>query len=580
MQENELKEQARIKKALLHLNDLVKLLQSKDLDYVDKYLSDKGWKFNNTYMDILNKGESLAIKRVEWCFDKDLFDNNLASGWFSLYIYPTYDNAISYFIVDESHINTLKSEITTAGYKRVSPTIVVERGIESVYRNNIYEVSFSKKVKDYDEKGADIQYGIFIYNFKQVEERQERERQYQSAITRAEEAVALNNFEAAKKAYNEALLLKPENEAILRDDIADVDISILCEEAESLFKGRQYDMAKSKYTEALYISPNHRISAINEKIKYIVDLQQFLQERRDKEFDYHSIETSDYFSISSSILDIIKGVLQESKVNVSSTTLTITSRIDTMGKTTSEYNISDNNVLLINLAKNIINNIQLKPCYKYDYAINAIAEFSYTIENNHAIITVKRKRDGISSDSPDYELFRSEINKTLGNDAPFANYIFDMNKTLINGQQYDKNSLVKVKTYDGGANALLSLLIPGLGDHRVSHGERKGIGIAISTYGLIGAGVGLKLYSNSEYEKYHKATIQSEMDIHYRKANYANLAFYGSIIVAGVIWLSDIIWVAVKGTKNTKHKAYRRSYLGAYYNPNYKEMGLSYSYKF
>ena len=155
-----------------------------------------------------------------------------------------------------------------------------------------------------------------------------------------------------------------------------------------------------------------------------------------------------------------------------------------------------------------------------------------------------------------------------------------MNKTLINGQQYDKNSLVKVKTYDGGANALLSLLIPGLGDHRVSHGERKGIGIAISTYGLIGAGVGLKLYSNSEYEKYHKATIQSEMDIHYRKANYANLAFYGSIIVAGVIWLSDIIWVAVKGTKNTKHKAYRRSYLGAYYNPNYKEMGLSYSYKF
>ena len=97
LQENELKEQARIKKALLHLNDLVKLLQSKDLDYVDKYLSDKGWKFNNTYMDILNKGESLAIKRVEWCFDKDLFDNNLASGWFSLYIYPTYDNAISYF---------------------------------------------------------------------------------------------------------------------------------------------------------------------------------------------------------------------------------------------------------------------------------------------------------------------------------------------------------------------------------------------------------------------------------------------------------------------------------------------------
>ena len=168
----------------------------------------------------------------------------------------------------------------------------------------------------------------------------------------------------------------------------------------------------------------------------------------------------------------------------------------------------------------------------------------------------------------------------MGSNAPYGKYTFDINKTTINGQSYNDNKIIKASTH-GAENALLSLLVPGLGDHRVSYGKRKGIGVALSTYALIGGGIGLKVYSNREYKKYHAATTQDAMDNHYRNANYSNQAFYGCLVAGGIIWLSDIIWVMVKGAQNTKAmKAYRQSHLSAYYDPNTQAACLYYTLNF
>ena len=140
----------------------------------------------------------------------------------------------------------------------------------------------------------------------------------------------------------------------------------------------------------------------------------------------------------------------------------------------------------------------------------------------------------------------------------------------------------EVLTYKGSAgpeNALFSLLVPGLGDHRVTFGKKKGIGIALATYGLIGTGVGLKLYSNSEYKKYHAATEQSAMDKHYDSANNANKYCYVFIGAGAAVWIYDIIWVAVKGAKNKKEQnAWKQSHVGLYYNPEWKATGLTLTY--
>jgi hypothetical protein len=120
-----------------------------------------------------------------------------------------------------------------------------------------------------------------------------------------------------------------------------------------------------------------------------------------------------------------------------------------------------------------------------------------------------------------------------------------------------------------------------LGDHRVSYGKKNGVGVALSTYALIGGGIGLKMYSNSEYKKYHAATEQDAMDKHYQAANYSNQAFYGCMIAGGIVWISDIIWVWSTGATNANAaKAYRNSHLGAFYQPDLNATGLSYTINF
>ena len=160
-----------------------------------------------------------------------------------------------------------------------------------------------------------------------------------------------------------------------------------------------------------------------------------------------------------------------------------------------------------------------------------------------------------------------------------GNYVLNLNQVTINGKStYNNSNVAKYSNTGGASNAFLSLLVPGLGDHRVSYGKKSGVGTALWTYGLIGAGVGLKFYSNSEYKKYHAATEQTAMDKHYEAANYSNQAFYGCVIAGGIIWISDIIWVWSTGAKNTK--AYKNSHLSAFYQPNLNATGLSYTINF
>ena len=137
------------------------------------------------------------------------------------------------------------------------------------------------------------------------------------------------------------------------------------------------------------------------------------------------------------------------------------------------------------------------------------------------------------------------------------------------------------KKIHGPSNAFLSILVPGLGVHKVTGKEKNGVGRAVAVYGIVGASIGCKLWSNSEYKKYHDATEQSVMDKHYNMANGLNKAFYIGMTIGATIWLYDIIWVAAKGAKNRKEqKPWQQGNLGFYYNPKLNVSGLSYTINF
>jgi hypothetical protein len=163
-----------------------------------------------------------------------------------------------------------------------------------------------------------------------------------------------------------------------------------------------------------------------------------------------------------------------------------------------------------------------------------------------------------------------------------GNYTLNINKLTINGKTTFDNSTV-LKYHDTGtaSNAFLSLLVPGLGDRRVTYGKKSGLAKGILTYSFIGAGIGCKLYSNSEYKKYHAATEQSEMDKRYKNANTFNQAFYVCAGTGAIIWIWDILWVRKQGARNSKaHKAYKQSHFGFYYHPELNANGLTYTMNF
>lgn len=142
---------------------------------------------------------------------------------------------------------------------------------------------------------------------------------------------------------------------------------------------------------------------------------------------------------------------------------------------------------------------------------------------------------------------------------------------------FDIKKSVSVEKKSGPENVFLSLLVPGLGDWNVSKGQISGVKTMLWTYGLIASGVGLKLYSNAEYSKYHAATEQVAMDNHYQAANSSNKIFYACVGTAALIWIYDIYWVWNKGKQN---KANIQPNLGLYYEPNLNLAGLSYTINF
>ncbi|MDR0682995.1 MAG: hypothetical protein LBG15_14275 [Dysgonamonadaceae bacterium] len=589
-----LEEEARIRKAQLKLNDLLQLLQSKDVDYVDGYLSKRGWKLHSTnvkgttaYDEEITRDYNMA----QWLFDKE---------WFYFYQYQTYDNAIAYTISDEAQLEGLKLELTNGNYQKASPTEVIQQGLESVYRNDVYEVNFKKQLKS---SGGTSNYTFFIYNYKEIEEQKaeaerlareavEKENKYRDALQRAETAYKASQYTIAIQAYKDAIALKPENAELLYNKITDVNISIHCQNAENYFNNRQYAKAKEEYGKALSLKPDS--NTVKGKIKEIDAFMLFLKERTYKQYDYTKIDISDYNAKNSYITEEMRKSLLANREILPKTNANIVFEIDTLGITVSEFSSSIQNNSLNTMLERINKSIKLNSCFINGYPVNAKAGFNYTVEHNHAIITVEKKARNIEvallndmhfvseivSNSRYFDIYKKNIIKEL-EPAPFGKYTFDMNKTIINEQEYSNYRLVKMKGTGGPSNALYSLLIPGLGDHRVTYGQKSGIKTTLLTYGFIGIGIGCKLHSNSEYKKYHEATLQIDMDEHYKAANDYNQAFYVCMGIGAVAWLYDIIWVWVKGAKNKKeYKAWEQSHLSLYSDPNLRATGFSYKIDF
>ncbi|MDR2058471.1 MAG: hypothetical protein LBP83_09390 [Dysgonamonadaceae bacterium] len=350
------------------------------------------------------------------------------------------------------------------------------------------------------------------------------------------------------------------------------------QDAGRCFLQKNYDAAKESYFAAITLKPEHKYE-LQKKIDEINDILHFLQERQYRVYDYEDFYSSDYMLINQTITENLKTILLAGK-EVQPASISITCTVDTAGTTRFICNTTLTDALLEEKIKQLARRITLKQTSINGYTVASIANYSYSISSDYAILQVKKNKNGMESNGKKYKAYSEKANNLL-HSAPMGNFTVQCSRITINSQTSQDENILKYKGTGGPSNALLSLLVPGLGDHRVTYGEKSGVGTALWTYGLLGAGIGCYVWSANEYEKYHKAIKQPDMDKHYQLANGAAIASAVCIATAGIIWVSDVIYVLVKGSKNAKEqKAWKRSHIGLYSRPEMNAAGLTYTVNF
>lgn len=413
---------------------------------------------------------------------------------------------------------------------------------------------------------------------------QERENKYNLALSKGESFYQSKEYEQSIENFKEALEIHQNSEAqskIFEAENLIKQEKILLTNAENLIDKKNFDGAIENLNKAITIRNNHfnQTKLIETKKAYddYKALLAFLKERSSTIYNYKDFDNEYVETIKLEIQNRVKDRLSNETKDFNSNMIFQYS-IDTTDKAISSFKIqTTNNENLSNEIGSFGKIRSLHPIYKNGYSLNSKAEFNLDFYSKSEKFKAKKGMDGhlIIKGNPTTAQ-ENEITKLIGNSGK---YKAKVSYIKINEQEYYYSKLIGYKNIGGPSNAFLSVLVPGLGDRFVSE-NNKGLSIALMTYGLIGAGIGSKFYSNSEYDKYHKATSQSDIDKYYNNANYSNYAFYGLIAAGSAVWIYDIFNVASKGFKNRKAGKNYKKQIGLSYIPNINALNLSCTIKY
>jgi hypothetical protein len=186
-------------------------------------------------------------------------------------------------------------------------------------------------------------------------------------------------------------------------------------------------------------------------------------------------------------------------------------------------------------------------------------------------------------------VLHSGVKKFLYGDFYLQNTVVSVDNDTRSGF-----NLVKYNGTGGPANVFLSMIIPGLGRHRVTYGEQSGVGTTLFFFGSLGATIGLRYWSlhdnplnvNNNLDmkdffkvgKYTKESFEGmEKGQPKRIFYYTSYAFAG---LAAVIYVSDVLYTLIRGSVNASRQAkYKKWCMGAYYEPASKTPVIQFNYK-
>ena len=157
------------------------------------------------------------------------------------------------------------------------------------------------------------------------------------------------------------------------------------------------------------------------------------------------------------------------------------------------------------------------------------------------------------------EIDLNRIPTTPSSKAPAKNTAAGSDTSAASAQKAASEKLARENnmSFGGGPNsAFYSALMPGLGDRIVNKNSKVWPVVTGLYVGSIATAVFFKINSNKNYELYQNVgwdadgNYKNDLNTFYDKANNNNTNCAIMLGVAGSILLADVIYVAVKGTKN------------------------------
>lgn len=585
-------------------------MQSTSLGDIRVFLNNEGWSFDGGQSNQSYNYFNYPIKYNIVSWEKSYYNG----GNIILYNYPGKPNIVIYQVNSNCFNDLLKS--FTANKTK---TTLQDDKLVTIVKQNAITIEFREYKNDYSSR----KYSVLVYNsvalFRELEVLKQKEEAlkkaelekkiiYNDAITAGDKLFLLKKYDEAKLKYfiakeieaNEILKAKIEacddaicekittkgdslyakndyeealkvyiqakncsNSFQLPDKIKTIERKILDNKIKSIqdnaaviFNEKKYDLAINSYQSILLLDKSNPIAL--EKINEIQKIKNILNKRSSTTFSYKNINESEFLKFKNELVTNLNSQINTNKEGFLKFSYHIA--FDTLGTNISSYDkltttVKDYPNYLANLAKNDI----LKPSSEGGYFLASEENLDFDIKWESQKIAFESNSKGI------FQVDYSEINaKSIESyinkqNFKYGKYTFEVKSKVANSSVFNDIKLVKYKTA-GPGSVIYSMIMPGMGMLRVSHGE-KGWGRFASFILSSGIAIGSKLYSNSQYKNYLNATNQIDIDKYYNTANISHQISLISGGISALIYVNDIIGVLSKGAKNKKQSKFLKKQL-------------------
>lgn len=343
-------------------------------------------------------------------------------------------------------------------------------------------------------------------------------------------------------------------------------IAKLVDEGDALYRSENWQKAKMCYDSLLAVDPEHNVA-----LERLIEISKKIDVLEQREGTVYSYETLNYDSYSEFQM------LLEKKVN-ESVAMTPNGKIifrfqieyDLLGENRSSVFTSFDTIwkkkqpivdsTLLGIASSyhfLLTSPPLRPCQIEGIFVNAKTVYPLTLNwKTEKVKMIRKPNVRIIKPKSGFQGIKRTMETRIGEDSLFysvGKYVFSMKTKSANTNTSYDISLNKYKTV-GPEAMLYSMLYPGAGTLAATRGE-KGAGALVSFTIFGGLGVASYLLFQDALAKEKKGE-----EMFKNATEVFQYISYGTLGIAGVIYVTDMFIALSKGCKNLKQsKALRKA---------------------